>query len=486
MKFRLLLGVILAVTAMSCFADTLPASNDPDARFNDGIFLLPDLTNPKDSYLLIVEPAGGGDAVQISLPAGSTGLRVSKALLASGVSKWMYKVSRQDVPAIKLATPRELALSTIDIPEGRYPLAWDRVEGAKAYVIAGRARTKTSATDEPAWGKLDASCFASVCARKPMASKAIELAAGTEVTWTVSALDGDGIVLAKSEEAHIQVQNTWVQAASNSGFKLQRSDTLSKATATLPATLAYLSNQKDGAASRSTAYQSEFALIYDGPDSWSGFWPRVSLEGKLSSSDEQKASDALRFRAGGYRMIGESALGEGTEFVANLKYETERKTGTKKGLVEFGFTPIYGWLGRYWPGPPKRGQADSSGNYNQLPWLQVAPVVSFGMEVGKTMSVGTSEETKDTVVRLRTSLRFDAELNAVAYALGINGVTAYADGSYWYLPREDGEKNYRLGKTGLSFLITNYLSFDLAYSVGRDAPAFKFARTGTAGFGLKF
>lgn len=486
MKFRFLLAVILASAAVRCFAAATPASNDPGAQFNDGMFLLPDLTNPKDSYLIIVEPTGGGDAIQMTLPPGSTGLRVSKAVLPSGVWTWKYKVSRQDVPGIKVATPRELALSSIDIPEGRYPLAWERVDGAKRYVIAGQTRTKTSPDDDPPWGKLEASCFASVCARKPLATKAIELTAGTEVKWTVSAVDDDGIVLAKSEEAHIQVENTWVQAASKSGFKLQRSDTLSKATATLPATFSYISNQKNDALSRSTAYQTEFALIYDGPDSWSGFWPRVTLEGKLSSSGEQKASDALKFRAGGYRILGEASLGEGTEFVANLKYETERKTDTKKGLVELGFTPVYGWLGRYWPGPPKKGQADPSGNYARLPWLQVAPVVSFGLDVGKTMSVGTSEETKDTIVRLRMSLRLDAELNAVAYALGINGVTAYADGSYWHLPREDGEKNYRLGKTGLSFGLTNYLSFDLAYAVGREAPAFKFARTGTAGFGLKF
>jgi hypothetical protein len=115
----------------------------------------------------------------------------------------------------------------------------------------------------------------------------------------------------------------------------------------------------------------------------------------------------------------------------------------------------------------------------------VAPVVSFGLEVGKTMSVGASEAAKDTIARPRTSLRLDAELNALAYALGIKGVSAYADGSYWYLPRKDGERNYRLGKTGLSFGLANYLSFDLAYSAGREAPTFKFGRTGTAGFGLK-
>lgn len=114
-----------------------PASKDPGAQFNDGMFLLPDLPNPKDSYLIIVEPTGGGDAIQMTLPPGSTDLRVSKAALPSGAWPWKFKVSRQDVPGIKVATPRELALSSIDIPERRYPLAWNRVDGAKRYVSAG-------------------------------------------------------------------------------------------------------------------------------------------------------------------------------------------------------------------------------------------------------------------------------------------------------------------------------------------------------------
>jgi hypothetical protein len=80
----------------------------------------------------------------MTLPPGSTGLRVSEAALPSGVWTWKCKVSRQDVPGIKVATPRELALLSIDIPEGRYPLARNRVDGAKRYVIAGQTRTKTS------------------------------------------------------------------------------------------------------------------------------------------------------------------------------------------------------------------------------------------------------------------------------------------------------------------------------------------------------
>lgn len=467
-------------------ASASPASNDPAGQFTNGMFLLPELASPKDSYLIIIEPKGGGEPTQMSLPPGITGVRVSVTALPQGEWTWKFKVARQTVPNLSLQTEREVVLTGRDVPEGRYSLAWKPVDGAKRYVITGQSRVKSSPDDDSPWAKLEAACFASVCARGGVGTKAIEVKAGSEVKWTVSAVDEDGIVLAKSEEARVRVENTWVQEASKSGFKLQRSDTLSQATATRPAIVSYLSSQKDAATSRSTAYQTEFALIYESPTERAGFWPRVSLEGKLTSSADQKSGDALRFRAGGYRMLGGRSLGEGTEFVGNFKYETERKSGTKKALVELGFTPIYGWLGRYWPGPPKAGQADAAGNYARLPWLQVAPVVSFGAEVGKTVDVGSSQETKDTLVRLRTTLRLDAEINALSYALGINNVTGYLEGSYWHLPKESAEQNYRAGKTGLSFGLTDYLSFDLAYSVGREAPLFKFSRTGSAGFGLKF
>jgi len=485
-SLRLTAATAAALVLSASLAIANPATNDPAGQFNNGMFLLPELASAKDSYLIIIEPRGDGEPTQMSLPPGITGIRVTAGALPSGEWKWKFKVARLAVPALALQTERLVALISRDVPDGKYSLAWKPVEGAKRYLIAGQSRVKTSTHDDPTWSKLEASCLASFCARGGVGKKAIELQPGSEVKWTVSAVDEDGIVLAKSEEARVQVENTWVQKASKSGFKLQRSDTLSKETATRPAIVSYLSSQKDGTTSRSTAYQNEFALIYESPNERAGFWPRASLDGKLTSSADQKSGDALKLRVGGYRMLGSDTLGEGSEFVGNLKYETERKNGTKKALVEFGLTPIYGWLGRYWPGPPKFGQADSAGNYTRLPWLQVAPVLSFGAELGKTVDVGGSQETQDTVVRLRTTLRLDAEINALSYALGINNVTAYVEGSHWHLPREDGEKNYRIGKTGLSFGLTDYLSFDLAYTVGREAPLFKFSRTGSAGFGLKF
>lgn len=476
---------IAAVLSSPCLAD-IPASNDPSSQFRDGMFLLPDLENPKEFYLIIIEPNDGREAVQLTLPEGSTGLRVSKAALPAGDWKWKYRVPGRNVSNLELKTPRDLQIGPMDLVDGRFSLAWTPVPNTKRYVISQQTRTKASKTDDPPWSKNESSCFASVCARESLATSAIELKTGTEVKWQVTALDSDGIVLAKSQEAYIKMDNSWVQRISESGLKLQRSDTLSKSTAQLPATLSFLSSKSTGGGSGTDAYQGEFALIYDGVDSWAGFWPRVSLEGKLTSTGDQKDGDQIRFRAGGYRIIAGNDLGEGTELVANLKYETERKTGTKKGLIEVGVTPVYGWLGRYWPGPPSEAEADAAGNYLRLPWLQVAPIISFGAEAGKTFDVGGSSETKETIVRLRTTLRLDAQLNALSYAIGARSVTPYIEGTYWNLPLEDEVRNYRLGKAGMSFGLTELLSFDLSYSVGREAPNFTFARTKSVGFGVKF
>ncbi len=54
--------------------------------------------------------------------------------------------------------------SSIAIPESRNSLAWDRIVGTKRRVIAERTRTKTSPGGDPTWGKLEASCVASVWA----------------------------------------------------------------------------------------------------------------------------------------------------------------------------------------------------------------------------------------------------------------------------------------------------------------------------------
>lgn len=482
MKGLLSLGLLLGTTA--AWTAPVTSTNDAAAVFDEGMFTLPDLQNPKDVYVLILVPSEG-EVSRITLPPGVTGIRLARGALPTTAWTWRYTVSRNEPPRVTLVTPTAIEVAPSRLVDGRLSLEWQPVEGAKRYVISGVAKG-TAPQDSPTGSKFEAACFASVCARGAVATKAIDIKPQSEVKWKVTAFDENEAVLARSEEGTIVASGSWAQAASRSGWKLQRSDTLSKETAQLPASVSYVSTQKEGASSRSTAYQSEFAVIYESPTSWGNFWPRASLEGKLTSTGEQKAGDQLRLRAGGYRLIAARDVGEGTELVANLKYETERKSGTKKGMVEIGLTPMYGWLARYWPGPPKKGLAMPSGNYRTLPAVQLLPVVSFGLELGKTMDTGTSSEKSETIVRFRTNARLDVELNSLADALGTQNVTAFVGGSYWHLPREDEVRNYRLGKAGLSIGLTDAVSFELAYSVGREAPAFKFSRSGTAGFGLKF
>ncbi len=288
-----------------------------------------------------------------------------------------------------------------------------------------------------------------------------------------------------TENEETPVKTTWAQAATNTGFKFQRSDTLSPSSVGLPATFGYASSQKDGS-DRSSSFQAEFAFVWESPSVLpSGFAPRASLEAQLNSSGDKKANDLVRARIGASKMLHGSSEGTGIELTTNLKYETERKTGTKKGLIEVVATPIYGVLGTYWPGPPKPSQATQSLNYRVLPSIQIAPLLKFGAEIGKAFDTGTSTETGDTLVRYKTIGRLDTEFNFLASALSLRNVTGYLEATYWRLPRET-KKSHHLAKTGLSFGLSDEISIDLSYSVGRDSPSFKFARSGIVGLGIKF
>jgi hypothetical protein len=463
---------------------TLPAENDCEATFESGMFLLPELANSKDSYLLILKPKAGGDATKISLPQGSTGLRVGKATLPDGQWTWLYKVRQAEPPLLEATTPTELKLRANDVLGGRMAIGWMPIPGAARYTVSGEAQVVSGSQPAPRWEKFEASCLTRHCVTPSGGGKDIALSPGSEVRWKVTAYDADEVVIARSREGHIQVGNTWSDDMAKDGWKLQRSETLSKLTATQAASFSYVSSQKD-APDRATAYQSEFALIYNGPKEWQGFALRGSLEAKLTSSGEQKANDALKLRIGGYRMFG--TLGRGAELGAGFKYETQRKTGTKKGLVEVGFTPNYGVLGGSWPGPATASQADAAGNYTRasLPAVQLMPVLALGIELGKTMEVGKSEEVSETILRIRTSTRLDVNLNFLARELGIPMATASIEGTFWRLPKEE-KRNYLLGRAGLSLSLTDMVSLEFAYAVGKEAPAFTFSRSGTAGLGLKF
>lgn len=462
----------LLVSAPSQAATCLAIGADP--TYSNGSFALPELQSEKDSYLIVIKGPPGTDDIKLELPAGVCAIQVNQRIFPRGAWTWSHRVNLATPPSMALATPEKVHLSPTEVPlSGRYELSWPPVSGAKRYQLSGESRVKDKPTARPEWSKLSGDCSAAVCHRGKLAAMPVELKPGSELKWQISALGEDGVVLAKSAEAHLEVGNTMFQSAKGRGISFQRSDTLSAATATKPATFSYLSAQSEGEENRSTAYQAEFALIYQAPNAalWGEYFPRVSLEAHLTSRGEDKASDALRFRVGAYRHFYRPNTLEGTELAANFKYETERKSKTKKGLLELGVTPIYGPLGQY---------ADV------FSWLKVAPTVLLAVEAGKAFEVGTSEERKDTVLRFKTNLRLDAELLGVASLFGLRTTTAYLDGSYWHLPREDNTKNFRLGTAGLSFGLNDLVSLDFSYSVGRDAPAFTFERSGSIGLGLKF
>lgn len=476
----------LAMAAPQC------GSSDDSATFVDGMFSLPGLPNAKDAYVIVITQEGAAERIKLNLPAGSTGLRVRTDALPQGSSwSWCYKLVAATPPAITVRTPPLVELDRTDLRDDRYVVRWESFPKAKKYRLTGETKpiaTKPSDA-EPAIEKIDLACIASTCGRDGIAEKGIPLKAGTEAKWKVSALDEDDLVIAASDERTLRVAHTWASTVVASGFKLQRSDTLNKVDRAKGATFSQVSVEKEGA-ERSKAYQSEFALIYEG-GSKKPFgievWPTLSVEARQTSAGKDKASDTAKVRAGFYQMLA-AAEGNGAEFVVNLKHETERKTETKKTALELALTPIYGpWciaqginIGR--SGLNCRGVGPSEA----LPWIQVTPILGFGADLGKAVDVGTSNESKQTVQRLRVSFRADVELNFISNGLGIPNLSAYYEGVRWYLPREEVMQHHRLRKGGLSVELGEGLSFEVAYAAGREAPAFKYSRTFSAGFGVKF
>jgi hypothetical protein len=457
--------------ALSAFAAPKPATNDASASYENGTFLLPELKSEKDSYVILIKPVGPGEPVTVNVPAGTTGVRVSQKLTLPAVWTWEFKLQADQPPALQLVTSPDLKLLPADVPPtGKVLVQWAAVPGAATYTVSGKSLTPQRADLPAKEDKVDVTCYATSCSSKGVPTVGLAAAPGSDITWRVSALDSDGVVLAKSAEAHITVEQAWTQKAKLAGWTVQQSDTLAKLTATDPAKLTYTSSTK-GSSPRTSAYQALFAIIYDSPDAWDDFYFRGSIEGQLTSSGDAKPKDAFKFRAGGYKFIWRNpGKAEGTEWVSNLKYETERKTGTKKAMLEIGLTPIYGLLGKY-SGPEG---------------FPVAPTISVGTDLGENIEVGTSEEKKGMVARLRANARLDVELLHLSRTLGFRSISAYVSATAWHLPREDAQRNFRFGATGLSFGLTDYLSFDLAYSAGRQPPLFTFERTGTVGLGVKF
>jgi hypothetical protein len=479
MKAAMRTVLTAAVLAQCATAWAVSATNDPKATYSGGQFSLPPLGNPKDAYVIFVmDTAGKTD--RWLLPNGTDGLRAPSTALPPGQWTWRYLVLSAQPPRLEVTTPRNQSVSPVDLDDGRIIVGWTTVPSAKTYRIAGEMVDQGSADDRAAWTKFTVDCPAFGCP----GGNGFELKPGYQATYKVTAIDVDDVVLAQADGMTASVTPTFGKRAEAAGFKLQRSDTLSKLLAQEPAVFSWNAAQKEGG-NRSSSYRSEFAVILEPQHGgYAGWFPRYSFEGALTSSGDQKPFDALRLRAGGYK-IWQPNPGEGAELVANLKYETERKSGTKKGMIELAVTPIYGWLGKYTPVPTGPRPRNAIGNLASPPGLVLAPLVTFGLEVGKTFDVGSSAETNDTVLRLKSLFRLDANFPAAAAALRIPQMGASLQATFWRLPKES-EKNHALGRASLNFGITDAISFELAYSAGRDAPTFKFLRSTSASFGLKF
>lgn len=70
--------------------------------------------------------------------------------------------------------------------------------------------------------------------------------------------------------------------------------------------------------------------------------------------------------------------------------------------------------------------------------------------------------------------------------LGTRDTSGFVEGTYWYLPRETLRKNAHVSRAGLNFTLTEELSLNMTYAVGREPPSFKYSRNANVGFGLKF
>jgi hypothetical protein len=226
------------LVVLACYASAdVPAGNDPRANYSDGMFSLPPLEHARDAYLVIISPMPSGDVVTLSLPQGCTGLRVDKDIIPTEAWVWTYKVMRHKPPVISINTAMELSLIPMDIDGDRISLEWKPVAGASTYTIKGERRNRKSQKGNPPWEKFSIVRASSVCERGQVCIQDLALHPGSEVNWSIQAADADGIVLAASDVAHIKVSSTVWQSLEESGFKLQRSDTLSKQAATQPATL---------------------------------------------------------------------------------------------------------------------------------------------------------------------------------------------------------------------------------------------------------
>jgi hypothetical protein len=479
-------ATIAIAVATQALAVTLYAGNDKSAQFENGSFNLPDLSNPKDVYTILIETADG-KTMRIPLPPGATGLRMNASALPPSEWKWRYILQLTQLRTIDVLQPANGRVTYEQL--ARYDdgvlFVWKHDPSADRYRLTVVMDKQPDHTQPAEWGKetseelsleehykAHCNCLHYVWSTKP----------GDRLKFKATALNKDGTSISESEFRTVAIDSPWSGQFARDGFKFQRSDTLSKEIAGKPALFGYSASQNQGTA-RSGAYQAEFALVWEGGERTvlnQVLYPRASVEARLTSSGTAKTNDVFRARVGADKLLSDVPL----NLTGNLKYDTEAKTGTKKGSVELMATPTFAPLARYYPRPTIE-TTDPSGNYTTRPWIQVMPTVQVGLEAGHTFDVGSSEEKGRSFVRGRVDVGLDAQLNFLASLLRLPTVSLYARSTYWHLIHQDTD-NFVYSRTGASFKFTPETSLELTYTVGHDSPTFTFSRSVGVSLGVQF
>lgn len=484
--------VAASLVAFSWVVCAQPATNDPKATATNGLFSLPDLDNADHYYVIeIVAPDEAKKRAPIVLPKGVSAFKLSPGVMPKGAWSWRYERSPLSLAAIEPIEPKQGVIPNGDLVGEETPyiaFRWRTVPGATKYKLTYTSTTlgeeRRGPAPKPTSVEVDLALILEETNQTEIAGTTIKSNPGTSVTWKVEGFNAAGIKLAESAEVQSSIEAPVYARAKARGWSLQRSDTIDKENKAQAATFGYARSSTEGK-ERDAAYQTEFALIWQGKQFDDTFldgyvFPRFSLEARLHSSGEKKKSDAIRAR------YGVMLLHRNAETTLNLKYETDAKVETKKGLVELIVYPTMGPFWRYLGGAEKT--KDMFYNYRRgtTPGVQFMVGPSVGIEVGKTFEAGTSTETEDTIVRYVGNLRTDLELNFLSRALGLPRVSAFGQATYRYLPREDTERSNHYAATGLEFFLTPGLSLSLRYSVGKDSPTFLWTRSANASIGVKF
>lgn len=142
--------MIVGVFGATAQAQVKPATNDPKAVFEQGVFRLPPVSSPKDAYSIVLEPAGG-KAQTLILPPGATGIELTAAALPPATWTWRYTVQRAEVGPIAVDGPERQLVSYAELL--RYgdavSLSWSHVRGAAAYRVTTKTDKAASMANPP-------------------------------------------------------------------------------------------------------------------------------------------------------------------------------------------------------------------------------------------------------------------------------------------------------------------------------------------------